>query len=215
MWIDGVRFAVLGVIDDVEAHADLLTSVITPESTARQLYAERSHTEATLVVTTRMGAAQVVAEQLPIALDPRFPELILVEAPAPISSLRDAVTSDLDTLLLLLGAVCLVVGMVSIANTTFVAVIERTPEIGLRRAIGARPSHVMSQFLLESTLLGGARRPRWRERRHPDRGRRLCREAMDRSPRLETRDRRPGVRRGRGGSGWAASGVASGSDRTH
>ena len=51
--------------------------------------------------------------------------------------------------------VCLIVGMIGIANTTIVAVIERTGEIGLRRAMGAQPRHIAAQFLLEAAVLGG------------------------------------------------------------
>jgi len=50
--------------------------------------------------------------------------------------------------------VCLLVGMVGIANTTFVSVIERLGEIGLRRAYGARRSHIAAQFLCEATVIG-------------------------------------------------------------
>src|SRR5439155_1114913 len=69
-------------------------------------------------------------------------------------SLRSAVAGDLSTLFLLLAGVSLVIGTVGIANTTLVAVLERTAEIGLRRALGARPRHVAAQFLAESTALG-------------------------------------------------------------
>ena len=53
-----------------------------------------------------------------------------------------------------MAGVSLVIGTVGIANTTLVAVLERTAEIGLRRALGARPRHVAAQFLAESTALG-------------------------------------------------------------
>ncbi|MEU3186899.1 FtsX-like permease family protein [Streptomyces sp. NPDC006923] len=49
---------------------------------------------------------------------------------------------------------CLVIGGVGIANTTLVAVMERTSEIGLRRALGARGPHITGQFLVESAVLG-------------------------------------------------------------
>ena len=62
--------------------------------------------------------------------------------------------ADLSNLLLALAAICLFIGAVGIANTTLVAVMERTPEIGLRRSLGARSRHVFAQIIAESSLLG-------------------------------------------------------------
>jgi putative ABC transport system permease protein len=68
------------------------------------------------------------------------------------------VTNALTILLLLIVAISLVVGGVGILNVMYVIVSERTPEIGLRKAVGARFSDIMRQFLIESvliTLVGG------------------------------------------------------------
>ena len=63
-------------------------------------------------------------------------------------------SADLAGLFLILALISLLIGAVGIANTTLVAVLERTEEIGLRRAVGARPRHIAAQFLAESTTLG-------------------------------------------------------------
>lgn len=60
---------------------------------------------------------------------------------------------SVSTALLVVGAISLLVGGVGIANITIAAVIERTPEIGLRRAIGATQKDVMLQFILEGAIL--------------------------------------------------------------
>ena len=60
----------------------------------------------------------------------------------------------MNALFLALGGVSLLVGAIGIANVTLVSVLERTGEIGLRRALGATRRHIALQFLTESVALG-------------------------------------------------------------
>jgi len=56
-------------------------------------------------------------------------------------------------LMILISGISLVVGAIVIANIMFVSVVERTKEIGVRRALGARRRDIRWQFLLEAALL--------------------------------------------------------------
>jgi len=56
-------------------------------------------------------------------------------------------------LMILISGISLIVGAIVIANIMFVSVVERTKEIGVRRALGARRKDIRRQFLLEAALL--------------------------------------------------------------
>ncbi|MDP2341468.1 MAG: ABC transporter permease [Deltaproteobacteria bacterium] len=62
----------------------------------------------------------------------------------------------IEILLFATGVVALFVGGINIMNIMLVTVTERTKEIGLRRALGARPSEIAAQFVLEAAVLAGA-----------------------------------------------------------
>lgn len=146
------RYLVIGILNDVARQPDVLGAVILPEGTAQHDFTLTG--PELVVVETGIGAASLVARQAPLALRPDDPVVLKVASPPEPQRVKNNVQSDLDILFLLLGGVSLLVGAIGIANVTLVSVIERTGEIGLRRAIGASRWHIAQQFLLESAAMG-------------------------------------------------------------
>lgn len=81
-----------------------------------------------------------------------------VYSPAQIVEMADEVTTIFTSFLAAIAAISLVVGGIGIMNIMLVSVIERTREIGVRKALGATPKTIRSQFLVEAitlTIFGG------------------------------------------------------------
>ena len=145
-------YLVIGILRNVARQPELLGAVMIPEGAAQHDFGLAGVEK--VIVETRIGATYLIAQQAPFALRPDDPSALKTEFLPEPQRVRDAVQSDLNVLFLLLGGLSLVVGAIGIGNITLVSVIERTGEIGLRRAIGANRRHIAVQFLLESTSLG-------------------------------------------------------------
>lgn len=152
IFIGDRSYAVIGIIDSVERRDSLLDAVIIPNGTAAARFNLTGPTD--VDVRTALGAAQQVGRQAATAVAPNQPDSIKVTAPPPPGRLGDAVQQDVNGLFLAFGALALVVGGFGIANVTLLSVMERTPEIGLRRALGAKRRHIAGQFLMESGIIG-------------------------------------------------------------
>ncbi|MCC2956166.1 ABC transporter permease [Massilia sp. IC2-477] len=84
---------------------------------------------------------------------PEDPDTFRVENIASFAETANKISAGVALLLGLIGAISLLVGGIGIMNIMLVSVTERTREIGIRMAIGARPRAVLLQFLAESVVI--------------------------------------------------------------
>ena len=155
VFINGLPFTVVGIIHTAERLPQLLGGLIVPSTVAEQDFGPpQGNSPPQMLIWTRIGAADQVAAEVPYALRPDDPDVLQANAPPDRWNLQGDVDAALEDLFLSLAGLSLLIGAVGIANTTLIAVLERTGEIGLRRSLGARPRHIAAQVLSESGALG-------------------------------------------------------------
>jgi putative ABC transport system permease protein len=156
--LNGQDFRLVGVLDDQAGFGTSGRVYVTLDS-ARKLFSQYPYVSSIVIQANtpeQVDALQVTADSL---LRERYGLGAETEARYTITnqaSLIAAVSSITDTLGLLLtgiAAISLIVGGIGIMNIMLVSVRERTREIGVRRAIGAKQSNILTQFLIEAIVL--------------------------------------------------------------
>ncbi|MEK7161572.1 MAG: FtsX-like permease family protein, partial [Patescibacteria group bacterium] len=87
-----------------------------------------------------------------------FKDDFLVQTQAQTLETFNVIFNGITILLIAIAAISLIVGGVGIMNIMYVVVTERTSEIGLKKALGAKSADILSEFLIESvlvTIIGG------------------------------------------------------------
>jgi putative ABC transport system permease protein len=152
VFIQNQAFTVTGIYDDVQRQPDTLGAALIPTTATSGLNLGIQHLS--VVIETVPGAAQQIGAQAALALQPNAPEALTVNAPPDPQTLRREVEGSVTKMSLLASLIALIAGSVSIGNSATATMVQRIPEIGLRRALGARRSSIFAQLLGETTFLG-------------------------------------------------------------
>ncbi|WP_371163775.1 ATP-binding cassette domain-containing protein [Buchananella felis] len=151
LWVDGTAWRVVGVLEDAGLNVQLLESVLMLESEAATIEKADS---ANAELRVQPGSAASVGRQAPAAWIPTAKNGIAVMVPPDPRSLRGEIESNLSVMLWTLTGVALLAAVLSLTNAMTNAVFQRIGEFGLRRAIGARRSHIRALVMAESVVIG-------------------------------------------------------------
>jgi putative ABC transport system permease protein len=155
------EFRVVGLMEKkgMSLGFDLDDLVLVPITTALDMYGLDGVNEVLVKARDRAGTAAAIAEVTEI-LKSRHngQEDFTVVSQEDLLATVNQIMATMSLVLLAIASISLVVGGIGIANIMLVSVRERTREIGVRRAVGARRRDIMTQFLVESvviSVLGG------------------------------------------------------------
>ncbi|MCX5121991.1 ABC transporter permease [Micromonospora sp. NBC_00362] len=155
VYIGELWFTVTGLLAPVALAPEIDRSALIGWDAARDLFAFDGH-PTTVYERSADESVEAVRGVLAATANPQNPQDVRVSRPSDALEAQLAAKSAFTSLFLGLGAVALLVGGVGVANTMVISVLERRPEIGLRRSLGAGRGQIRIQFLAESVALSGS-----------------------------------------------------------
>ena len=164
--IQGIPFKVIGVLAS-KGGSGLGTTddnIIVPLTTVQTRLSRRGEVngiDSITVQATKASTVTAATAEVTKILETRHKVTVddfTITSAQDMLQTANSITGTLTLFLGGIGGISLVVGGIGVMNIMFVAVTERTHEIGLRKALGARKVDILVQFLMESavlTLIGG------------------------------------------------------------
>lgn len=156
--IDARIFHIIGIIEDSsEVMIPLTTAqkVMSGQNYLNSIAVEVVDSDSVETATTAIEDRMMLEHEIELEADADFS----VRSSQAMTESISSVTGTLTTVISGIAAISLLVGGIGIMNIMLVTVTERTKEIGLLKAIGAKKQDILTQFLIESvvlTLFGGA-----------------------------------------------------------
>ena len=152
--LNGLAYGVVGVLGRVELDPNLDNNVFITFSAAEEDFGVEDREPNRLLLRSTEGLERETADALAVAIS--LGGSTEVDTVLKSEELEIAAQSDqrLKAIVALMGGLALIVGAVGIANVMSISVIQRSAEIGIRRALGHSRGTIAVQFLLEAIVIG-------------------------------------------------------------
>jgi putative ABC transport system permease protein len=151
--LNDTNFGVVGVLGSVALDPDLDNAVFITQWSAKNDFATDGEPNQ-LYIRSKTGTTQATADAIPTAINLGGPDQVSTKVPSDVLQAASQADKTLQQTALFAGLLALAVGGLGIANVMSISVIQRSSEIGIRRAVGHSRSKIAAQFLLESLFVG-------------------------------------------------------------
>jgi putative ABC transport system permease protein len=151
--LNTVNYGVVGVLGSVALDPDLDNAVFVTQWAAKHDFSTDGKPNQ-LYVRSKPKDTQATADAIPTAINLGGPDQVSTKVPSDVLKAASQADKTLQQTALFAGLLALAVGGLGIANVMSISVIQRSSEIGIRRAVGHSRSKIGSQFLLESLFVG-------------------------------------------------------------
>ncbi len=151
--LNGIDYGVVGVLDWVLLEPSMDSAVFITFPTAERDWDTDGQDPTRLYIRAPTNT-RWVAEEVPTVVSLGGPDGARTSIPTDLLDAQSQVDESLNNLTKMMGGLALIVGGVGIANVMSISVIQRSSEIGIRRALGHSRSTIALQFLFEALTVG-------------------------------------------------------------
>ncbi len=151
--LNGIEYGVVGVLDSVALVSSFNTAVFISFGAAEDDFVEEIDPNRFYARATP-GSEQRVNDSMPDAIGLGGTDEVECSVPSDLLEAQAQTDTTLRTIVAIMGGLALLVGAIGIANVMTISVIQRSSEIGIRRALGHSRGTIAWQFLVEALVVG-------------------------------------------------------------
>lgn len=152
--INKVEFKVVGIVEEI-GNAQDDNQIVIPLDAAREIFQEQEKVDVIIAQVKTTSEIPQLQEKIKKDLEQKRGDTnFQVLTSSQILEQINQVLGVMQVVLVGIAAISLIVGAIGIMNSMYTSVLERTKEIGIMKAIGARNSDILKLFIIEAGLIG-------------------------------------------------------------
>ncbi|MGD0320217.1 MAG: ABC transporter permease [Acidimicrobiales bacterium] len=151
--LNGIDFGIVGELGNVALDPTLNNAVFVTQWASQYIFGNNGLPNQ-LYIRAKPGTTSATNAAIPSAVSLGGPDQVSTQVPSNALQVEAEANKSLQQVALFAGLLALAVGGLGIVNVMSISVVQRSSEIGIRRAVGHGRSKIAAQFMLESLFVG-------------------------------------------------------------